>query len=260
MKKTKILTTTIKVIKKPDVVKAKTPKPKFLVGFEIEGAFPNPNARDYSYMIPSGARSACQKIYNGKLRFDDDGSIYVGMKWIPCEIKTPPLEATVAIEKCIALFKILNELGFITNYSCGFHVNVSEPNILKKDFPVRDRFAYGFIKNFNAKKWRKSYHRTNSQWCRQFNVPENFKSYNEQNFIGKGQSVYVKTNSCWIQPEHRRLELRVAGCKDYHVKIPLFKSYIADVCETLVKAYDYTMEHLPSTRVPAPAVIKAKKS
>ena len=104
-------------------------KPQFLIGFEIEGGIDAFREDEYRKLLNS--------IYGLKWVRDDDGSLEFyddigGVDEIATvEFKTPALQEKEAFQNIFKAFNGLNDIGFFTNETCGFHVNISEKNIFQ---------------------------------------------------------------------------------------------------------------------------------
>lgn len=227
---------TIKVLKEH----VRKPKPVFLFGFEIEGAYPK---QKEIYQL-------LQSVYGREVDSDVDCSIDCSSRFEPIEIKTPPLPEKKAIEKLLILLEKLNRFGFITNRTCGFHVNISEQNIFNETLAEGQnvkKFCWFFGSRFPVSEWRKAFKRQRNyycEWSRDYKryFARHWRHMNNMlsdNCLDRGAIALDKMNS--YTSRCRRIEIRIAGNKDYHKNKKLLQDYLDSIREHAYSAYYQTV-------------------
>jgi hypothetical protein len=202
--------------------------PVFLMGFEIEGCV-HPEARRDLAAYLTDLYPIAENLIHG------DGSIRPKCQAI--EIATPPLPVDDAIEHLEWLFATLDIMQmeglWATNHTTGFHVNLSEKTVFESpNRQVRARFAYELMKRIDPVKWRARFRRTNNQYCDWRGMPESPEQ------IGQCARHWCAINTEHLndgQPANRRIEIRVAGGKDYPAKVA---EYLLDIRKAMLDAYD----------------------
>ena len=248
-------------------------KPEFLIGFEIEGAIEIAKREEY--------RKALDNIYGrGKWIWDSDGSLEFEDEELPPEIlvndcwgediietvefKTPPLPEKEAFQKAFNIFEELNKIGFFTNKSCGFHVNISEKNLFKH----RARINFIEYEDMNEISFSASVHKlckfcwyfTNdlkpSFWLKMFNRSRNLycswgksysKIFDDKNYLRVLDYEFncdldrgaINTSNIESSAKKRRIEIRIAGNKDYTKKFDLLNKYFEAIRSSMYKAYNF---------------------
>ena len=189
------------------------------MGFEIEGCV-NGEVRDdlMTYLCDIYPESNIHQLIHY------DGSIYPKNRAI--EIVTPALKEQDAIERLewlLATLDILSEEGlFETNHTCGFHINISEGELFKKaNNQIRSKFAFKFLTKLDPLKWKKAYGRTRGKannycsWA--YGAPVFPEDVNDGVYANHYSAI--NTQHLHIKDaKARRIEVRVAGGKDYHRK------------------------------------------
>lgn len=224
-------------------------EPAFMLGFEIEGCV-HPDCRDE-------LTSFLMDMYN--VRYEDqiihyDGSIRPKCRSI--EIVTPPLPIDEAIDKLEWLFgtlSIMSDEGlFETNSTCGFHVNLSERDSFSHPMAdTRNRFTYEFMKRVDPDKWRRQWRRTANKYCWWAGHPKDVDDIHCFGHVKKmarrlGETMqktrhWAAINTTHLDARHegaRRVEVRVAGGANYHVKSDKIASFLVDIQEAMKQAYD----------------------
>lgn len=226
--------------------------PAFLMGFEIEGCV-SPDYRSdlINYLIDLYPGVGVARLVH------HDGSIRPKNRAI--ELVTPPLPIDEAIERVEWLFGMLSVLSdegiFSTNHTTGLHVNISE----SKSFgcpnrKVRRQFAHEVMKRFDPVKWARTFRRTGNRYCWWAGVPESIDDVHQEGEIARRAA---QANEGWIdtgrirhwraintenldnaQPSARRIEVRVAGGKDYHAKSERLNEFLLDIRSAAEQAYD----------------------
>ncbi len=226
--------------------------PAFLMGFEIEGCV-HP---EYRGELIQMVRDLYPGVGDASL-IHHDGSIRPKNRAI--EIVTPPLPIDEAIERVEWLFgtlSILTEEGaFATNSTTGLHVNLSETKSFScPNRTVRQRFAYEVMKRFDPMSWARQFRRAGNRYCWWDKTPESVDDIHQEQEIKKRAA---QANEHWIdegrirhwraintehlndgQAARRRIEVRVAGGKDYHAKGERLAEFLLDIRRAAEQAYD----------------------
>lgn len=219
--------------------KAKTinlPAPKFKYGFEIEGA--------YKVGDSEKIKSATRLVYPNGAVFGADYSINAPYGYHTVEIKTPPQAENKALVNIIRLFEKLQEVGFITNSSCGFHVNISEAATFVDGHLEENEKLKNFCKALSEKlkvqEWRSKFRRNrNSYCCWGKKVQNMYKEKRFTSFNDKCSAINILNAKEYILKSQRRVELRIAGNKDYHANLPLMREYLGDIQKAAHLSYQY---------------------
>jgi hypothetical protein len=203
-------------------------EPVFLMGFEIEGCV-HPLARRELSAYLADLYPGADNLVHG------DGSIRPKCQAI--EIATPPLPVEDAVERLEWLFATLDIMQaeglWSTNHTTGFHVNLSEKTVFESPNRLtRARFAYELMKRIDPVKWRARFRRTNNKYCDWQGLPS---SPEEVNNCARHWCAINTEHLNVAQPAHRRVELRVAGGKDYPAKVA---EYLLDIRKAMLDAYD----------------------
>lgn len=226
--------------KHPIVPFVKTP-PVFYMGFEIEGCV----QRDVRADLIAYVRSLYPRVAEHNL-IHHDGSVHASAcraaDHQSIEIVTPPLPESDAIERLewlLGTLDILSDEGlFETNRSCGFHVNVSEKGVFTEaNRKVRDSLALRFMTRLRPKKWKKAFNRHTGapdRYCRWKDAPRTIAQ------VAKHADHYSAINTSHLHSEHktRRLEVRVAGGRDYHRKHDKMRDFLLDISTAMQEAHD----------------------
>lgn len=219
--------------------------PEFLIGFEIEGCMERSIFGEFVNYL--------HDLYEGDGDYPFDRSVRarVGKTFAPFEFCTPALPLEEAQEKIGWLLGILNILSeeeyFETNQTCGFHVNISEAHTFRSPFrKYREKIAYEFMHGFDIMKWRATFKRVHSRYCKWKNPPRTIQDVARvpvgKNECGTRTSFghYWGINACHlnrIRPAERRLEIRVGGNEDYH-KHPDIEPFLDDIVSSFQSAYE----------------------
>jgi putative amidoligase enzyme len=215
----------------PKAAYQKVADPMLTMGFEIEGCVSDEVRDDLIiYLMELYPDSTEDQLIHS------DGSIRPQCRAI--EIVTPPLPVDDAMERLEWLcgtLAILSEEGlFETNHTCGLHVNVSEAHSFTTGSSVaRNRFAYGFLNKLDPVKWRRAFRRSRNRYCQWAAAPKDIAS------LSTYANHYSAIN---IQHLHgdapqRRIEVRVAGGKDYHRKTERLKAFLLDIEQAACQAH-----------------------
>lgn len=231
-------------------------RPSFYMGFELEGCVTDDARDDLKAYVAS--------LYPGHRLSDlihHDGSIRPKCRGI--EIVTPPMTANRAIEKLewlLGMLSVMSDEGlFQTNGSCGLHVNLSESKSF--DWPnadARHQFTYEFMKRFDPAKWLKTYRRTRNKYCWWKGLPADAKDVHRDEQTMEMAKVIAVRDGYGIATAHekakhwaaintthlnadssnsRRIEVRVAGGKDYHADIERLRDFLLDIQAAASEAY-----------------------
>jgi hypothetical protein len=209
-------------------------KPEFLVGFEIEGGIKSYQETDPIF----------NSVYGKKWLSDDDGSLeFDDYNILTVEYKTPPLPEKEAFKKIFEVFEKLNQVGFKTNNTCGFHVNISEKNLfLKGGVTKRRGFCWHFARELQPRIWLKAFRRVTNDYC-YWNAEhseyfKDGKSPNEIRYLdfnlGRGAIAFGKALQ---KGERSRLEIRAAGNANYTKKFSLLNEYFKAIRKSMYNAY-----------------------
>lgn len=207
--------------------------PAFLMGFEIEGCV----CPDYRAGLIQFMRDLYPGIGDASL-IHHDGSIRPKNRAI--EIVTPPLPIDEAIERAEWLFGLLSilsdESAFATNHTTGLHVNISETKSFSwANREARARFTCEFMKRLDPVKWRSAFRRTTNKYCPWFGTPETPADLVKHSTHWSAVNTEHLNDS---QPQNRRVEVRVAGGKDYHAKSERLNGFLLDIRRAAHEAYD----------------------
>lgn len=207
-------------------------RPTFYYGFEFEGMVLE---QDYISFV-MGLRSIDPHVV-----VTEDNSI----KKIPagyrniefCTRKLPEKPALIVLEEMLSyLWLVSQEKIFLTNSTCGFHVNMSEKNIFERGLQLR--YYSDIILNFNEKEFLKKFRRERSTYCRPFksvNKCETFEQiYEKVKYLDKVApnvgyyervplnkkyyAVALRENPANENEKNHRIEFRFIGNKDYHLR------------------------------------------
>ncbi len=226
--------------------------PAFLMGFEIEGCVaPDYRADLINYIIDLYPGVGVAHLIH------HDGSIRPKNRAI--ELVTPPLPIDEAIERVEWLFGMLSVLteegAFQTNHTTGLHVNVSETKSFScPNRQARARFAHELMKRLDAAKWARAFRRTGNRYCWWAGVPESVDDVHQDRLV---KEMARQANEGWIDegrirhwraintehlnapnPQARRVEVRVAGGKDYHARSERLNEFLLDIRRAAHEAFD----------------------
>jgi len=258
-------------------------QPNLIIGFELECIIRSHLGIRLYDMVQDiyGPDTFIDTSGNDTGAFNEDYSIKKFDKrwWKSIEIATPALPINDALIKFEALVvELINweRAGmFYTNHTCGFHVNISEKSICDKFYTLnlnhmdddwtgkpratveewnsdpRSKFAHRFIKHFNPIKWKKAYRRSKNTFCVvNPKVYSNLrKTRNLRDFVDRCSSHYnaVNTENLFSDdiPSHeRRLEIRVAGNRQYTYKTEQLKNYLSDVTSAASLSATQTLQSI----------------
>jgi len=230
---------TIKALKKH----AWKPKPVFLFGFELEGGYPT--GQDYLF------NQLLKSVYGKQVETSEDWSVNFNNSFNSIEIKTPPLPENTAIKKFFILIEKLKEFGFVTNQSCGLHVNISEKKLFQfntLENPVVKKLCWNFGNKFPVSVWRRAFKRQRNSYCEWTKNHQKYfkRSWKSIHCMAKDRSI--ERGAIFIDkvnlnnPKNRRIEIRVAGNSNYHSNKELLLNYINTIREHMYVAYDKAFE------------------
>jgi hypothetical protein len=227
-------------------------QPVFLMGFEIEGCIHPAYRGDLiNYVLDLYPDIGTNHLIH------HDGSIRPRNRAI--EIVTPPLPIDEAIERVewlLGMLSILSDEGiFQTNHTTGLHVNFSESKSFScPNRQARARFTHEFMKRLDIKAWARSFRRANNRYCWWDKTPESVDDIHQEKEIkqraDQASEGWIDEDRIrhWraINTEHlnetnakaRRVEVRVAGGKDYHSRSERLNSFLLDIRRAAQEAYD----------------------
>jgi len=213
------------------------PAPKFKYGFEVEGAYPS---EKYDTV-----RKIVNSIYPKGGVIGDDCSLEFNDSYETVEIKTPAQSELRALANIFKLFYRLNGIGFKTNKTCGFHVNLSETKLFKQPLHSGEqklqKFCCGMAQHLDVIKWRKQFKRDRNYFC----------GWNDEKrgYFKNPWSVWGSWDKCSAininnikhvgNASQRRLELRIAGNENYHSNYSVMKEYLQDVQKAAHLSYQH---------------------
>lgn len=192
------------------------------LGFEIECCITSGNFSQFKREV---------KYVDNSIIVGNDGSIDVEDDFDrPVELRTTPLPPEKAMENLQKLFELVNEYGY-TNWSCGFHVNISSKSKrdMKKFNPI-SFFSNPILNNITFK-----FRRGNNDFCQPLPVVSPSKMSKLKLIENMGrlteciQDKYYCGNMVNWQGGTRkssRVEIRGIGNKDYTKKYSTIYNYI----------------------------------
>lgn len=207
-------------------------KPHFYYGFEFEGMVNRQFLLDFKMGLQN---------LNSRIKFGRDSSIVsIPYEYMDIEFQTPKQnekEAFELLEEILSYLVIMTEEKiFITNQSCGFHINMSEKNIFQHGFQLQ--YYSNILHNFDESKILKTFGRENSTYCRNFkktnrcntvksiynrikyldDIQDDVNYYNRVPSNKKYYSVALRENPRRSNEHNHRIEFRGIGNKDYHLR------------------------------------------
>lgn len=224
------------------------PNPQFDIGFELEGFIHRDHRQALNFHLnglygeflahAQAAGLIPNPIGNDASleRFDDDPAWTVDFAAI--EIRTPPLPREQALQHLETLREYLSELTenqhFYTNETCGFHSSVSERTTFRRaNTAHRELFAYRFLRRFKTDEWLQAFNRHRNDYANWTCRPESRKDMITQGeYHEHHTAINIENLSPDHRPEARRIEIRIAGGKNYH-RHRRFSDYIDHISETL---------------------------
>lgn len=208
-------------------------KPIFRYGFEFEGIV----LSKYWAEFKNGLREI-----NPNINIGYDASIVgVPFGYHNIEFSTPKLSekcAFVQFEDILCYLWILSQESiFITNSSCGLHINMSEANIFSSGKQLQ--YYSNIVANFDEDAILKLFGRENSTYCRAFKKSNRCRSvgaiYKKISYLDKIQDridyyqrnrlnkkyycVALRENPTDSFEKNHRIEFRAIGNKDYHLRL-----------------------------------------
>jgi hypothetical protein len=225
-------------------------KPRFFIGIEFEGMI-----RSSVYNRFRTSMRDLSRLPNNQsnIQFGYDNSVQDvpdGYQKVEIRTKTLPLEdGIVLFEDMLSFLYLASETeDFLTNDTCGLHINISEKNIFAKR--KQTDFYCHILKDFKEYDVLKMFNRLGNRYCRQiFPQQCNFKSFDEiRGFFDdylegeKYLSVALRDS-----PEHgsydgptlknHRVEFRCLGNTDYHRKFKELNKALNHIYQTVSTSY-----------------------
>lgn len=223
--------------------------PKFIYGFEFEGV-----------VLFSDYNEFCRGLreIHPKMTIDEDSSIrkipegYVAIEF--STQKASKKSAFKVLDEILSYLWLMSQDGiFLTNSTCGFHVNMSEEKIFQ--FGKQLEYYSNIVWNFEENKFLKLFKRQRSTYCRPFkttnrcnDVNDVFKKIKHLDSIAnnipyyeripankKYYAIALRENPEKLDEKNTRIEFRFMGNKDYHLRqkdLTDSLSHIITVAET----------------------------
>jgi len=207
--------------------------PLFYYGFEFEGMV----LRQEWYSFSAGLRQI-----NPYMKIGYDSSIIdIPAGYCNIEFSTPKLTGKAAfkqLEEILCYLWLLSQESiFLTNASCGFHINMSERNIFSSGKQLE--YYSNIVWNFDEEKMLKMFGREGSTYCRAFKKANRCKNiaaiYKKISHLDKIQDqieyydriprnkkyycVALRENPNDSFQKNHRIEFRAIGNKDYHLRL-----------------------------------------
>lgn len=204
----------------------------FIYGLEYEGM-----------VLISDYRQFCDGLLqiHPNMLIDKDSSI----KNIPADYqaiefsteKLPEKEAFLLFEEIFCYLWIASQENiFLTNHTCGFHVNMSETEIFRKKQQLR--FYANIVAKFNENRFLKKFGRFDSDYCRPFKLSNKCRTieqiYKRIKYLDKiapqvqrfdrvirnkkYYAIALRENPDNEAQKNTRIEFRFMGNKDYHLR------------------------------------------
>lgn len=206
--------------------------PNFIYGFEFEGG-----------VLASDYRAFCNglKHIHPDMTIDIDNSI----KNLPEDFtviefstkKLPEREAFILLEEILSyLWLVSQENIFVSNDTCGFHVNMSEVNIFNNRKQLK--FYSNIVYNFEENEFLKLFGREHNNTCRPFKTTNKCKTVEKiyerikrldriAPQVGyfdrvprnkKYYAIALRENPQDENEKNHRIEFRFMGNKNYHLR------------------------------------------
>ncbi len=224
--------------------------PKYLVGFEFEGLIRREVWEDFRYCLMNLSND---KDGRSMILWGADPSISQVSGYRTVEFRTKPLALKPGLELLewvLSFLYLASETkDWLTNRSCGFHMNISE----KKVFQSRRQISlYAHVlTRFDEKRVLRRFGREHNEYCAPFinkiyagcvdsNNPKDIarffrESYNHDDCNKKYFSVALRDSPrSWSNRlKNHRIEFRGMGNKDYHLKHEELKHSINEMVEAV---------------------------
>lgn len=228
---------------KKEVQKVIAP-PIFMAGFEFEGIVREECWNQFKVSL---------KNLSPHIQLGTDNSIRnIPSGYRSVEIRTSTLtleKGLLLLEELFCFFYIASqENDFITNDTCGFHINVSEKGLFAKEKQVD--FYCNILKDFDEERVLKAFDRLNNRYCKRIFKEDEEKDIEKINKRFKNNLDGDKYLSVSLRgsPQHgsyngpsvkyQRVEFRCLGNKDYHLKFNELEDSINHIHETIVNSYE----------------------
>lgn len=177
----------------------------------------------------------CHKVkkLNPKIKIGEDCSIEPEEYEETCEIKTPPLPFRKSVSILRKIFALLDKYGR-TNYSCGFHVNLSYKGW--HDKPLKFKLK----KFLNNKIWDSilvKYDRDNNDYCNTHNkiqkdiihITNDADLKEEMEDLPFDKYYNVSLRNLERKDIYKRIEIRGFGNINYHRRLKELQSQIKQI-------------------------------
>jgi hypothetical protein len=230
-------------------------RPNFYYGFEFEGLIHRSHYDDFKFWL---------RDLNSEIRFGSDSSIHsVPYNFYAIEFKTPKLSEKIAfplLEDILCYLYILSQADiFKTNSTCGFHVNMSENNVLVRHKQLE--FYSNIVSDFDEDKMLKLFNRERSTYCRPFkkanrcksveailkrikhldSIQDSIEYYHRIRENKKYYCVALREHPGYYDRKNERIEFRAIGNKDYHLRFNDLTTSINHILEVTKKSFKNTI-------------------
>ena len=217
----------LKEITKPFAI-----RPIFHYGFEFEGLILREWYDEFKFQL---------REMGGPIGFGSDSSIRnVPNKYYAIEFKTPKLaekHAFALLEDILCFLYILSQENiFLTNSTCGFHVNMSEYHITNSGKQLE--YYSHIVHDFDEEKILKLFDRESSTYCRAFkkanrcktqeailnrikhldSIQDDIDYYRRTRLNKKYYCVALRERPGYYEQRNERIEFRAIGNEGYHLR------------------------------------------